>query len=39
MSKVTGAVVRETINPKALEYLPDPGGTGTVAVPVPADRR
>jgi pyruvate,water dikinase len=39
VSKVTRAVVREKINPKQVEYVPDPHGPGTVCVEVPADRR
>ncbi len=38
LSKVTGEVVRQTVNSKQIEYLPDPGGRGTVRVDVPAER-
>jgi pyruvate, water dikinase len=39
VSKVTREVVREHVNPKEVEYVPDPGGRGAVRVEVPADRR
>jgi pyruvate,water dikinase len=39
VSKVTGEVVRRTINAKEVEYVPDAGGRGTVRVEVPAKRR
>src|SRR4249919_1205402 len=39
VSKVTGEVVRQTVNAKEIEYVPDPAGRGTVRVAVPADRR
>jgi pyruvate, water dikinase len=39
VSKVTGEVVRRTINAKEIEYVVDPGGRGTMRVEVPADRR
>jgi pyruvate, water dikinase len=39
VSKVTREVVREHINAKHVEYVPDPGGRGTVRVDVPAGRR
>ncbi len=39
VSKVTGEIVRERINPKLTQYVPDAGGDGTVRVEVPADRR
>ena len=39
VSKVTGEVVRQTVNAKEIEYVPDPAGRGTVRVDVPADRR
>ncbi|HZO62076.1 MAG TPA: PEP/pyruvate-binding domain-containing protein [Gaiellaceae bacterium] len=39
VSKVTGEVVREHVQPKEVEYLPDPDGRGTVRVAVPEDRR
>jgi phosphoenolpyruvate synthase/pyruvate phosphate dikinase len=39
VSKVTGEVVRRTVNTKDVEYLPDPAGRGTVRVEVPAGRR
>jgi pyruvate,water dikinase len=37
VSKVTGEVVRRTVNRKEIEHRPDEGG-GTVTLPVPADR-
>jgi pyruvate,water dikinase len=39
VSKVTGEIVRRTINSKAVEYVVAPAGRGTVQVEVPADRR
>lgn len=39
VSKVTRDVLRQTINDKSLEYLPDPGGRGTVRAPVDPERR
>ncbi len=39
VSKVTGEIVRQTVNPKEIEYVPDAAGRGTVRVDVPADRR
>ena len=39
VSKVTGEIVRRTINSKEIEYVVDPGGRGTARVEVPADRR
>ncbi len=39
VSKVTGEVVRRTINAKEVEYVVDPSGRGTVRAAVPAERR
>src|ERR1700744_6435046 len=39
VSKVTGEVVRERVHAKPIEYVPDPGGSGTARVDVPAGRR
>lgn len=39
VSKVTGEVVRRTVNAKEVEYVPDASGRGTVRVEVPDDRR
>jgi pyruvate,water dikinase len=39
VSKITGEVVRRTVSTKHVEYVPDPGGRGTVRVQVPAERR
>jgi pyruvate, water dikinase len=39
VSKVTGEVVRRTINSKDVEYVVEPSGRGTVRVEVPAERR
>jgi pyruvate,water dikinase len=39
VSKVTGEVVRRTINSKEIEYVVEPGGRGTARVEVPSDRR
>ncbi len=39
VSKVTREVVREHVNDKEIEYVPAPGGRGTVQVPVDAERR
>jgi pyruvate,water dikinase len=39
LSKVTREVLRRTINNKAVEYVPDPGGRGTHRVAVPDERR
>ncbi len=39
VSKVTGEVVRRTINTKSLEYVVAPDGRGTARVEVPDERR
>jgi pyruvate, water dikinase len=39
VSKITGEVVRRTVNTKHIEYVPDASGQGTVRRDVPADRR
>jgi phosphoenolpyruvate synthase/pyruvate phosphate dikinase len=39
LSKVTGEVVRSTVNTKEIEYVPDAAGRGTLRVEVPAERR
>ncbi|PWU25199.1 MAG: phosphoenolpyruvate synthase [Candidatus Rokuibacteriota bacterium] len=39
VSKVTGEVVRRTLSPKHVEYVPDATGRGAVRVDVPAERR
>jgi pyruvate,water dikinase len=39
LSKVTGEVVRETVNAKHVEYRPAAGGRGTERVAVPEDRQ
>jgi len=39
VSKVTGEVVRQTVNAKEVEYVVDSAGRGTVRVEVPAERR
>ena len=39
VSKVTREVVRRTVSSKAVEYVPDPAGRGTVRRDVPSDRR
>jgi pyruvate,water dikinase len=39
VSKVTGEVVRRTVSPKAVEYVPDAAGRGTVRREVPPERR
>ena len=39
VSKVTREVLHRTIGPKAVEYLPDPAGGGTVRADVAADRQ
>jgi phosphoenolpyruvate synthase/pyruvate phosphate dikinase len=39
VSKVTGEVVRSTVNPKEVEYVVDPSGRGTVRVEVSPERR
>jgi pyruvate,water dikinase len=39
VSKVTGEVVRRTVNSKEIEYVPDAAGRGTVRVEVPENRR
>jgi pyruvate,water dikinase len=39
LSKVTGEIVRRTINAKEIEYVPDASGRGTVRVEVPPERR
>ena len=39
VSKVTREVVREQIQAKEVEYVPDAGGRGAVRVAVPAERR
>jgi pyruvate,water dikinase len=38
VSKVTREVVREHVNPKEVEYVPDAGGHGAVRVEVPEER-
>jgi pyruvate,water dikinase len=38
VSKVTGEVVAEQVYAKAVEYVPDPAGGGTVRLEVPAER-
>jgi pyruvate,water dikinase len=38
VSKVTGEVVRGSVNSKPVEYRPDPSGSGTVRLDVPAER-
>jgi len=38
VSKVTGEVVRRTVNAKEIEYVPDTRGGGTVRREVPAER-
>jgi pyruvate,water dikinase len=39
VSKITGEVVRQTVNDKGIEYVPDPRGGGTVRREVPPERR
>jgi pyruvate, water dikinase len=39
VSKVTREVVRQHISDKEIEYVPAPGGHGTVEIPVDAERR
>jgi phosphoenolpyruvate synthase/pyruvate phosphate dikinase len=39
VSKVTREVVREHVHDKEIEYVPAPGGRGTVQVPVDPERR
>ena len=39
VSKVTGEVVREHVHDKEIEYVPAPGGRGTVQLSVDAERR
>jgi pyruvate,water dikinase len=39
VSKVTGEVVRRTVNAKEIEYVPDAAGRGTVRIEVPEQRR
>ncbi len=39
VSKITGEVVRRTVNTKHIEVVPDVSGHGTVRRDVPADRR
>jgi pyruvate,water dikinase len=39
VSKVTGEVVRRTVNAKHIEYRADPSGRGTVCVPVDEERQ
>jgi phosphoenolpyruvate synthase/pyruvate phosphate dikinase len=39
VSKITHEVVRETISDKAVEYVPDPSGTGTARIDVDEERR
>jgi pyruvate,water dikinase len=39
VSKVTGEVVRRTVNAKEIEYVPDAAGRGTVRGEVPPERR
>jgi pyruvate,water dikinase len=38
VSKVTGEVVAEHVHEKAVEYVPDPAGGGTIRLQVAADR-
>jgi pyruvate,water dikinase len=38
VSKVTGEVVRRTVNAKEIEYVPDPAGRGTIRREVDANR-
>jgi pyruvate, water dikinase len=38
VSKVTGEVVRSSVNAKLVEYRPDPGGAGTMRIDVPPGR-
>jgi pyruvate, water dikinase len=38
VSKVTGEVVRRTVNAKEVEYAVEPGGRGTVRLEVPPER-
>jgi pyruvate,water dikinase len=38
VSKVTGEVVTEHVHAKAIEYVPDPAGGGTVRADVPPER-
>jgi len=39
VSKVTGEVVRQTVNSKEIEYVPDPAGRGAVRREVESERR
>ena len=39
VSKVTGEVVRQTVNTKDVEYVPDASGRGTVRLEVATERR
>jgi pyruvate, water dikinase len=39
VSKITHEVVREHVNTKQIEYVPDAGGRGAVRVDVPEERR
>ncbi len=39
VSKITGEVVRQTVNAKHVEYVPDAAGRGTVRVEVASERR
>src|SRR5579862_4087458 len=39
VSKVTGEVVREQVNHKDVQYVPDEGGGGAVRAEVPVERR
>jgi pyruvate, water dikinase len=39
VSKVTREVVRERVHVKEVQYVPDTGGSGTVCVAVPEERR
>jgi phosphoenolpyruvate synthase/pyruvate phosphate dikinase len=39
VSKVTGEIVRRTVNAKEIEYVVDADGRGTVRVDVPTERR
>jgi len=39
VSKVTGEIVRQTVNAKEIEYVPDAAARGTVRVDVPIERR
>jgi pyruvate,water dikinase len=39
VSKVTGEVLQRTVGPKAVEYLPDPAGGGTIRAEVAPERQ